>query len=85
MDHSETVRSRVPERYLLNELAGGERSAFEEHFFTCEECAEEVRCGAILMENLREAIQNTAAAASRAPLVPVRRNSRTPWLYPVFA
>lgn len=84
MDHSEAVKCRVPERYLLNELTGDERSAFEEHYFTCQECAEEVRCGAMLMENLREVVQNTAGAAL-SPRLPVQRSFRTPWLYPAFA
>ena len=31
------------ERYILNELTAAEREAFEEHYFVCERCAQEVK------------------------------------------
>ena len=45
MDHETAVREMMAERYLLRELSPTERDAFEEHFFACKECAEDVRAG----------------------------------------
>ena len=51
------------ERYLLGELDEVERSAFEEHFFDCRECAEEVKAGAIFLENARKVLAEEQAEA----------------------
>jgi hypothetical protein len=53
MDHQEAVLGRAAERYLLGELAGSEREAFEEHYFVCAECADALSDGAKLAENAR--------------------------------
>lgn len=74
MDHSEALRTRAAERYLLNELAGEEKCAFEEHYFSCLECAEEVRCGATLAENLRQAAGNVSVPAFGANRIRARRS-----------
>jgi hypothetical protein len=57
MDHSEAIRLKAAEQYLLGELTGDERERYEEHFFTCEECAMEVRVGASFLDNAREAFR----------------------------
>ena len=43
MEHHEAVRSRAAERYVARELPPAERDAFEQHFFDCPECAQEVQ------------------------------------------
>jgi hypothetical protein len=55
MEHSEALRIKAAEQYLLGELTGALRDDYEEHFFTCPECALEVRAGAAFIENTREA------------------------------
>jgi Putative zinc-finger len=55
MEHSEALRIKAAEQYLLGELTGALRDEYEEHFFTCPECALEVRAGAAFIENTREA------------------------------
>src|SRR5919198_3603093 len=57
MDHKEAERTHAADRYLLGELSAGEREQFEEHFFSCPECAEEVRAGAVLRANARAVFQ----------------------------
>lgn len=52
-DHDACVRQRMAERYILGELAPADRAAFEAHYFACEECADEVRVGFELRENVR--------------------------------
>ena len=53
MDHQEATRMQAPMRYLLGELSTSEQEGFEEHFFTCRECAEELEAGAVFAENAR--------------------------------
>jgi hypothetical protein len=53
MDHQEATMSQAAERYTLNELTSAEREAFEDHFFTCEECADDVRSCALFVENAK--------------------------------
>jgi hypothetical protein len=55
MEHSEALRIKAAEQYLLGELTGALRDEYEEHYFTCPECALEVRAGAAFIENTREA------------------------------
>ena len=45
MDHSQSVATRAPERYLLGEMTEAERFAFEAHYFECQDCADEVVTG----------------------------------------
>jgi hypothetical protein len=53
MDHRSAIELHAAERYLLGEMSGSEREAFEEHFFECQQCARDVRTGALLVENLK--------------------------------
>lgn len=87
--HQEAVRSKAVERYLLGQMPDTEAESFELHFFECEECAGELRTGAVFVENARQVFRESPAAA-RAP-VPSRSRSRGrwswlagPWGRPVF-
>ena len=53
MDHETAVTIRAAERYWCGELPAEERDQFEEHYFTCPECAEEVRWEQIFAANAR--------------------------------
>ena len=72
MDHNRAVKSQAVERYLLGEMKDEERDTFEEHFFTCEECAEEVRAGARFGANAREVLpefpREPAPGREKAPV-----------------
>jgi hypothetical protein len=75
MDHSEAIQRRATERYLLGELTPDQREQFEEHFFSCPECADDVRRGAILIDNARQVLdQETIADENR--VVPWRLRRR---------
>ena len=45
MTHQQALDTMAPERYLLDEMTEVEKHAFEEHFFDCDDCAQEVRLG----------------------------------------
>lgn len=69
MEHHEAVRTMAAERYLLDEMTGSERDAFEAHYFECATCADVVRTGAALADGVRDG----AAAAPAAVPAPSRR------------
>jgi anti-sigma factor RsiW len=53
MTHFEAIEGRLAEGYLLGELTAEQREQYEEHYFGCAECAEEVRWGAVFLANVR--------------------------------
>jgi hypothetical protein len=57
MDHEVAAKTHAVERYLLGEMPATERDAFEEHYFSCAECAEGVRSGSQLTRDLKAALQ----------------------------
>ena len=50
MEHSEAVRIRATEKYLLAELDPDTRDQFEEHLFECQECAQDLRAASAFVE-----------------------------------
>ena len=87
MDHTAVVREKMTERYLLNELDSDLRDEFEEHYFDCPECAQDVSAGYQFVE------QSKVVLAERSELVPVRaipdrarvQRGWFAWLRPAFA
>ena len=43
MDHAEAVRLNATERYISGELSEALRDQFEEHYFDCFECANDLK------------------------------------------
>lgn len=76
MDHNEAERIQAADRYLLGELSVAEREQFEEHFFSCPECAEEVRAGTVLRANARAVFLEEAWQ----PVGEEREQPRIGWL-----
>jgi hypothetical protein len=68
---------QAAERYILEEFPPEERTAFEEHFFECPECAEEVRSASVFAANakavLRDERAREAAKLERSASRPGRR------------
>jgi hypothetical protein len=73
MDHSEAVRIKAAEQYLLGELTGEEREQYEEHFFVCQQCAMEVTGGAAFLANTKEVF------SAEKDFVPARNASAPGW------
>ena len=90
MTHAQAVETHAAERYLLDEMPEIERYAFEEHYFDCAECADDVRTGGLMREGVRAGLlpqavgpvtgvrEATAAAAPQAPR-PWRASTLLPW------
>ena len=53
MDHEYATEHHSVDQYLLGELSDRDRDEFEEHYFSCTECAEAVRTGAYFADNAR--------------------------------
>src|SRR5262245_45750460 len=82
MDHEEALRIQAPEKYLLGEFSDLERDQFEEHFFSCRECAGEVRAGAVCEANGRAVFADEArrSLAPKAAAMPATKVSWLEWL-----
>ncbi len=76
MDHQHAIATHAAERYLLNELAGTDRDAFEAHYFSCAECAEDVRTGALMRDGVRAGLTAPATADARGTVVPIAGRRR---------
>jgi hypothetical protein len=73
MDHIEAQEKQAVERYILFEMKPDERDAFEEHFFDCRVCADDVRESARLVAAGRTVARDTANVVSF-------RRSWTAWI-----
>jgi len=62
LDHEQAVLNNAADRYLLDDLSAVERQDFEEHFFSCLECSNELRNGAIFIENARAVMLEESSA-----------------------
>src|SRR5258708_4953787 len=60
MDHEQSIDSRAVESYLVGKLSPAEREEFEQHYFECAECAEEVRLGFQFSQNLKSVFHEEA-------------------------
>jgi len=88
MDHNEAVRLQAAEKYVLGKLPKEQHAAYEEHYFDCPACAEEIKATVAFMESARQVIREEA-------LEPVGAKRPTPttqtsggwfaWLRPAFA
>ncbi len=86
MDHGEAVRQNATERYLLDELDPELRDQFEEHLFDCQDCALDLRAGAMFVEQSKVILAQPSAQS------PVREPAKAPvksgwfaWFRPAFA
>jgi hypothetical protein len=80
MDHLEAIEMKAAERYVLGDLPGGLREEYEEHFFGCVECAEELKLAAAFVENTRAAMETEALATpERVPVAAAQRPASSGW------
>jgi hypothetical protein len=86
MDHEEAVRQNATERYLLDELDPELRDQFEEHLFDCQDCALDLRAGAMFVEQTKVILAEPAAvSAARVPIAATAKPGWFAWLRPAFA
>ncbi len=86
MNHDEAKRMMASERYLLDELASAEREQFEEHIFSCRECALDLRAGAAFIDQSRMILGEREASPATAKVVAEAGPSWwAAWLRPAIA
>ena len=89
MDHNEAVRLQAAEKYVLGQLPKEQHAAYEEHYFDCPACAEEIKATAAFMESARQVVgEEVAQAVDEERLVPAapRASGWFGWLLrPAFA
>src|SRR5262249_45810226 len=69
-DHEEAVRHEIAARYLLDQLDPAQRDAFEEHYFDCRLCADEVQAGSTFLDAARPEVIAPVLPAPGAALGP---------------
>ena len=97
MEHHEAIEMMASERYLLDELTPELRDAYEEHFFGCSQCADDVRFGAVFVDQAKTVLPTMESFANPARVdtatSPIRASARTgvpekrewfAWLRPAF-
>jgi len=90
MDHDEAVRLQAAEKYLLGQLPKEQHAAYEEHYFDCSVCAEEIKATAAFMESARqvarEQMLQTIDVKRLTPAIRTHSNGGWfAWLKPAFA
>lgn len=77
MDHATATRKAIAESYVLGELSDEESAEFEEHFFTCPECAEEVKALTTFVEDAKVVLAKERSSSWLADAA--RRLLRVSW------
>jgi hypothetical protein len=90
MEHNEAVRLHAAEKYLIGELTSAQRDEYEEHYFDCTACAEELKTTVAFMESARQVSREEALrpaeVAGRVGVAEPRRAGFFAWLArPAFA
>lgn len=86
MDHTEAVRQKATERYLLHELDPELRDQFEEHLFGCQDCALDVRAAAMFVEQGKVILAETnVPSVVKDRELALARPGWFAWLRPAFA
>jgi len=90
MEHTQAIQLKAAERYVLGELPSDLREQYEEHFFSCVACAEEVNLAAAFVENSRAAMgSEPVLPPARLPVGTAQRPAASGWfgafLRPSFA
>jgi len=86
MEHEQSVQNLAVEGYLLGQMTAEEREAFENHYFECAVCAEELRAASRFIQEARAIFAAEDRTPAPAQSVPERRAwSWAGWLRPQFA
>lgn len=84
MDHAEAIRVNATEQYLLGELQGEVLEEFEEHYFGCTICAQDVKAGVAMMASGKEVVRTDRLMAKERP-EKAASTGWFAWLKPAFA
>ncbi len=74
MNHHEIEQQEIIERYVRHQLNPAERSAFQEHYFACDQCFEQTQSTARLIAGVQHAARTGVLAPGTREVAQV-----TPW------
>jgi len=77
--HQEAVATLATERYLLDEMPRAEREGFEDHFFACAICADDLRVAAAMLQGAKAGFAGTAATGQVVPIASRRTPAKSAW------
>lgn len=84
MDHNEAVRLQAAEKYLCGELTRVQRDKYEEHYFDCPTCAEELKVTAAFMESTKQVVRELSPQTTDNKKFSEQRAGWLAWLRPAF-
>ena len=80
MTHREAVDTLAAERYLLDEMSDENRQTFEEHYFECDACADDLRIATAMLQGAKAGFAGASTAGSVVPMPTNRAATRkTMW------
>ena len=83
MEHERAIQNLAVESYLLGEMSPSERESFEEHYFECAVCAEDLRAASQFMEDAKDILAGAearSAVPARTSESPAPKQSGWGWL-----
>jgi hypothetical protein len=81
MEHTQAIQLKAAERYVLGELPSDLCEEYEEHFFSCVECAEELNLAVAFVENSRAVMGSEPVSPPvRLPVAASERPASGNWL-----
>lgn len=85
MDHNEAVRLQAATKYLCGELTRVQRDEYEEHYFDCPECAQELKASVAFMESAKQVVREHSVQTADSKGFSELRTGWLAWLRPAFA
>jgi Putative zinc-finger len=88
MDHLDAKRLQAAEKYVLGELPPELRDEYEEHYFDCADCAEDIKAASAFVGASRDIFRDEPAPVVRVPAVkpaPGGFSGWFAWLRPAIA
>jgi anti-sigma factor RsiW len=82
MMHQQIEEQEIIERYVRDQLAPEEKRAFEEHFFSCEECFDKIQATERFVAGIRDAAGRGMLAEDARGPIPLRGIHS--WWMPAF-
>ena len=70
MTHQEAVDTLAAERYLLDEMSDEHRQTFEEHYFECAVCADDLRAATAMLQGAKAGFAGVSASDNVVTMPP---------------
>ena len=85
MDHLEAKRLHAAEKYILGELSADPRDAYEDHYFDCAECAEDVKAALSFVTGGRQVFREEPIPVPAPPHMSPAPSRWAAWIRPLIA